>query len=159
MEAYPIPDHTALTVSDKLVTEYISRWGVPRQIHIDQGRELESHLFAAMCNSLGVEKTRTVPYHPQSDGMVERFKRTVQQMLSMFVNEHHRDWDNHLPYVMLAYRASPHESTKCTPNLLMLGKESELPIDLISGPPPREPPGPLSERVCPMDEGLDGGRM
>ena len=66
-------DHTALTVADKLATEFISRFGVPNQIHTDQGREFESELFSELCKLLGIEKTRTTPYRPQSDGLVERF--------------------------------------------------------------------------------------
>ena len=62
-------------------------------IHSDQGPEFESHLFKYMCKLLGIEKTRTVPYNPKSDGMVERHNRTIQQMLAMFVNENRNDWD------------------------------------------------------------------
>jgi len=143
-EAYPISDHTALTVADKLVTEFICRLGAPKRIHTDQGREFESVLFAEVCRLLDVAKSRTTPYRPQSDGMVERFNRTLKQMLGMFVKEHRRDWDDHLPYVLMAYRASVHESTGCTPNLLMFGRELSLPIDVIVGPPPN--PRPI---LCP----------
>lgn len=135
-EAYAIPNHTAITVADKLTTEFICRFGVPTRIHTDQGREFESGLFSEVCKLLGVNKSRTTPYHPQSDGMVERYNQTVQVMLSMYVDENRSDWDDHLPYVMMAYRASKHESTKCSPNLLMLGREVQLPIDLIMGTPP-----------------------
>ncbi|VDI22567.1 Hypothetical predicted protein [Mytilus galloprovincialis] len=132
-EAYPLKEHCAQTVADKLVTEFISRFGAPCRIHTDQGREFESKLFASMCDLLEIEKTRTTPYHPQSDGMVERYNRTLQQILSMFVNENKDDWDSHLPYVTMAYRACTHESTKCSPNLLMLGREISLPIDILTG--------------------------
>jgi transposase InsO family protein len=97
-EAYPLPMHTALIVADKLVTEFICRYGAPLRIHTDQGRGFESHLFAELCNLLEITKSRTTPYRPQSDGMIELFNRTLQQMLAMFVNENHNDWDHHLPY-------------------------------------------------------------
>ena len=87
VEAYPVPNHTALTVADKLVNEFISRFGVPLEIHTDQGREFESILFSRLCEVLEVKKTRTTPYHPQSDGLVERFNRTILQMLSIYVNK------------------------------------------------------------------------
>lgn len=64
VEAYPVPNHTAIVVSDKLVTEFFSRFGLPKQIHSDQGREFESELFSHLCKRLGVEKTRTTPYRP-----------------------------------------------------------------------------------------------
>lgn len=89
--AFPIRDHTALTVTDKLVTEFICRFGCPDQIHTDQGREFESQLFKLVCNLLGIEKTRTTPYHPQSDGLEERFNRALRKMISIFVSENFDD--------------------------------------------------------------------
>ncbi|XP_053400623.1 uncharacterized protein LOC128557349 [Mercenaria mercenaria] len=62
--------------------------------------------------------------------MVERFNKTVTTMLSMFVKEHHRDWDEYLQYVMMAYRSAEHETTGMTPNLLMLGRETSAPLDI-----------------------------
>ena len=110
-EAYALPVHTAQIVADKLVTEFICRYGTPLRIHTDQGREFESKLFTHLCRLLEIEKSRTTPYRPQSDGMIERFNRTLQQMLAMFVNENHDDWDDHLPYLTSAYRTSVQEST------------------------------------------------
>lgn len=55
-EAFPIRDHTALTVADKLVINFICHYGCPDQIHTDQGREFESHLFKQVCTLLGIEK-------------------------------------------------------------------------------------------------------
>ena len=112
-EAYALPNHQALTVADKLVVEFISRYGCPSQIHTDQGREFQSDLFSAICDKLGIDKTRTCPYRPQSDGMVERFNRTLQNILCLFVNEFRDDWDDHLPFITMAYRATQHASTKC----------------------------------------------
>ena len=117
-EAYPVPDHTALTVADKLLTEFICRFGCPLSIHSDQGREFQSQLFQILCEKLGIQKTRSTPYRPQSSGLVERFNRTLKQMLSMFVNTHRNDWDDHIPYLMMAYRSTVHA---------MLGREVHLP--------------------------------
>ncbi|KAK3107339.1 hypothetical protein FSP39_012221 [Pinctada imbricata] len=57
-------------------------------------------------------------------------------MLTSFVSEARDDWDNHLPFIMMAYRATPHDSTMCTPNELMLGREVHLPVDILTSPPP-----------------------
>lgn len=70
--------------------------------------------------------------------MIERFNRTLQQMLAIFVDENRTNWDDHLLYLMMAYRATVHLSTKCTPNLVMLGKEITLPIDVLAGSPPMQ---------------------
>ena len=145
-EAYPIPDHTALTVADKLVSEFICRFGTVKQIHTDQGREFESHLFAHLCRLLGVEKSRTTPYRPQSDGLVENFNKSLKQMFTHFVNEHQNDWDDYIPFLLLAYRSTIHESTGCTPNLLFLSRELSLPIDLMAGNPSKS-----QNYACPVE--------
>lgn len=75
-----------MTVADKLLTEFICRYGTLRQIHTYQGREFESELLIALCKKLGIEKTRNKPYRPQSNGLVNRFDRTLIQILSAFVN-------------------------------------------------------------------------
>ena len=68
-EAYPIPNQEATTVANKL-TEFFFRFSPPEQLHSDQGRNFESDVVAGVCRLLGVAKTRTTPYHPQSDGLV-----------------------------------------------------------------------------------------
>lgn len=98
--------HTAYTVADKLCTELLCTYGVPQVIHTDKGRDFESLLFSSLCKNFAVEKTRTTPYRPQYDGMIERFNRTLQDMISAFVNENRDDWDDHLPYFMMDYRAT-----------------------------------------------------
>ena len=64
-----------------------------------------------LCILGGSHKTKTTPYHPESDGLVERFNRTLLMMLAMFAGEHKDEWDDLLPPVMMAYRSSVHEST------------------------------------------------
>ena len=116
-EAFPISDKQTYTVAEVVVTEVVSRLDTPLRLHSDQGGE--SRLFLAVCELLGVGKTRTAPYRPQSDGLVERLNRTIKQMLRSMVGEHRDDWDDHLPYVMMAYRATRQDSTGCSPNLMM----------------------------------------
>ena len=136
VEALAMPEQSAATVAHLLVTEVISRFGVPLQIHTDQGRNFESVLFKEVCRLLDIEKTRTTPLHPQSDGMVERLNRTLEAMLSKFVQENQRNWDRLLPLLAMAYRSAIHESTGCTPNELMFGRDVRLPVDLMFGSPP-----------------------
>ena len=84
---------------------------------------------------LEIDKSRTTPYHPQSDGLVERMNRTLEAMLSMFTSNSQRDWDEYLPYVMMAYRSAIQDTTGYSPSQMMLGREVELPIDIIMGHP------------------------
>ena len=99
-------------------------------IHSDPGREFENGLMKSLCALLGCTKTRTAPYHPESDGMIERFNRTCLMMLSMFVNDRRDNWHELLPFVMHAYRTSVHESTGYSPFRLMMGEECSLPQDV-----------------------------
>ena len=138
-ESYAIPNQEARTVAQKLVDEFICRFGTPETIHTDQGRNFESSLFQEVCNLLGIKKTRTSAYHPEGDGMVERFNRTLEAMLSKYVTKHQRDWDVHLPRVMMAYRSSVQESTGFTPYHLMFGREIRLPADVMFGSTPDQP--------------------
>jgi hypothetical protein len=88
-----------------------------------------------MCNILGIEKTRTTVMHPQSDGMVERYNRTIGHMLASFVAKHQRNWDEYIPMLLMAYRSSTHETTGVSPCKMMFGREINLPIDLLLGKP------------------------
>ena len=134
-EAYPLPDQEATTVADALIHGYVSRFGVPEELHSDQGRNFESAVFKGMLNMLGVKKTRTTPLHPQSDGMVERYNRTIGTQLAMYAQDNPAEWDKHIPLLLLAYRSATHEATRETPAKLMLGRELALPIDLLYGIP------------------------
>ena len=117
-------------MADVLVKKIILRFGMPLVIHSDQGREFENGLMKSLCNLLGCVKTRTAPYHPESDGMVERLNRTCLMMLSMFVNDRRDNWNELLPFVMHAYRTSVHESTGYSPFRLMMGEECSLSQDV-----------------------------
>ena len=129
-EAFPMKNKCADTVADILVENIILRFGMPLVIHSDQGREFENGLMKSLCALLGCTKTRTAPYHPESDGMIERFNWTCLMMLSMFVNDRRDNWHELLPFIMHAYRTSVHESTGYSPFRLMMGEECSLPQDV-----------------------------
>ena len=83
-----------------------------------------------LCLLCGAHKTRTTPYHPESDGLVERLNRTLLMMLVMFTEKKKNDWDDLLPAVMMAYRSSVHESMDFSPYRLMFGEECTLLMDI-----------------------------
>jgi transposase InsO family protein len=119
VEAFAIPNHKAETVAEKLVDKVFCRFGTPRVIHTDQGRDFESHLFGDVCKLLGIENPRTTPYHLQSDGLVERFNKTLGAMLRSVVSENQKYWDKVLPKVLMAYRSSIISSTRFTPHFMV----------------------------------------
>lgn len=134
-EVFAIPNQEAVTVASKLVNEVFCRFGVPLEIHSDQGRNFESQVFQEICKVMGIHKTRTTPYHPQSDGMVERFNQTLERHLAKVVDNNQHNWDEHIPLFLLAYRTAVHESTVATPAYANFGRELRLPADMLSGCP------------------------
>ena len=131
-DSYPLPNQEAGTVAQKLVDEFICRFGVPERIHTDQGRSFDSTLFKEMCSLLEVEKTRTTPYHPHGDGMVERFNRSLVAMSSKYVDLNQR---TRLPiYRWLWWRTVPvHMSHPSSLRSLIFGRDVRLPADLMFG--------------------------
>jgi predicted aspartyl protease len=143
-EGFPIRNHEAHTVAQILVDQVFSRFGIPIQILSDRGTEFESNLMRELCVRLEVDKIKTTPYRPSTNGGVERFHRTLNSMMGKVVAENQRDWSARLPHVLTAYRASRHETTGFSPNFLMLGREARAPIDLIYGVPPETENTPIS---------------
>jgi len=126
----------AATVAKILVDKVICVHGCPIQILTDQGPNFESTLFQELCKLMAVDKIRTTPYKPSTNGNIERFHATMHSMLAKLVSEQQRDWDQCLPAVAFAYRSTVQESTGFSPYFLMYGREARIPADLVYGPPP-----------------------
>ena len=134
-----MPDETAETVAEALVNDFVSRYGTPVSIQSDQGRNFESTLFQEVCRLLGIHKTRTTAYHPEENGIVERFNRTMGAMFRSLIGEEHDNWDKILLLTLMAYKSSVHETIQQTPHIMLFGREtvllaltlSELPTSLV----------------------------
>ena len=125
VECIPLPSQMAEETAHAAISEFFSRFGYPFYIHSDQGRNFESQLFSSICTVLGIHKTRTTAYRPSANGQVKRFNRTLMDAVRCFVSRN-SSWDEHLAQLSGALRASGH-----TPNMLMLGREVNLPADLM----------------------------
>ena len=123
VEAYPLPDQEAVTCITAVYNGMFSRFGLPRQLHSDQGRNFESQLVTELCNITGVYKTRTTTFHPRSDGLTERANLTILAMLRAATYKDTKQWPSKLPSVLAAYRMTVHSTTGVTPNRAMLGRE------------------------------------
>ena len=130
-EAIPLPYQTAVTTANALLDLWISRFGCPHSLHSDQRSNFESKLFEQLMQLLEMDKTRTTLFHPQSNAVIERMNKTLQNMLAKCVNEEQSNWSQQLPYVMMAYRSSVHESMGYTPQFLVFGQELSLPLDCM----------------------------
>ncbi|KAK4304059.1 hypothetical protein Pmani_008280 [Petrolisthes manimaculis] len=100
-EAYAIPNQEAATVAQVLIDQFFCRFGMPQELHSDQGRNFESAVFCESCKLLGIKKTRTAPLRPQSDGMVENFKWNLGQELAKYCVEGQSEWDEKLPALLI----------------------------------------------------------
>ena len=154
-KSFPMKHMEAAIVARIIVEEVFTILGIRVQIHSDHGRQFESRLFAEMCKLLTIDKTRTMPYHQKSDGMVERFNKTLFSMLRAFINDNHSNWDLLLPYVMMAYRATAHKSTELSPNILLFGHNTRTPLDLIYKMPPNVKCEPPNSWVWALKERLE----
>ena len=130
-EAIPLSNHTAPVVARALVAHVFSRFGTPKQLLSDRGPEFESELFKQLMKWLEIDKLRTTAYKPSTNGTVERFHRTLNTIFGKIVKDSQRDWDERLPFALAAHRASQHESTGLSSNVLFLGRETRMPLDLI----------------------------
>ena len=127
MEAYPIPNQEAVTVAQKLVNELFCHLSTSEQLHSDQGSQFDSDLIAEVCKILNIRKSRTTPYHPQCDGLIERFNHTLLDMLATTCKDHPFDWEDHIWKVCMAYNTSTQSTTGYTPFFLMFGRQAPTP--------------------------------
>ena len=111
--------------------------------------------FRGLCSLIESVKQRTTPYHPQCDGGAERLICTVTSVISK-IAEKQKEWDQYLPKVLLALRASTHETTGFSPSMLMFGTKLRLPIDAMRGGPPSERPSDYPSFVKKQHEILRG---
>ena len=105
--------------------------GVPREILTDQGSNFTSQLLAELYRLLQVRPIRTSPYHPETDGLVERYNQTLKSMLRKAVTETGKDWDKMIPYLLFAYREVPQASTGFSPFELLYGRDVRGPLDVL----------------------------
>ena len=133
-EAVPLPDMTTETVVNALVERWIAIYGVPERIHTDQGTQFESRLFQSLCAALHIEKSRTTPYHPQGNGKIERFNKSICTLLRKLVLERGdaSNWQTLLPRALMAYRTMLSSTTGFTPFKLVFGREMRTGVDFAT---------------------------
>jgi len=139
-EAWPIDNISAHAVARLIVTNWIARFGVPDVITTDQGRQFESDLFRSLVTTFGIQHIRTSPYHPQSNGMVERFHRTLKSALTAHETP---QWSVKLPVVLLALRSTVKAGADHTPAELVYGTTLRLPGEYFHHAPPEPQPPEL----------------
>lgn len=133
-EVFPVEDITAETVASTLYEGWITRFGCPLRITTDQGRQFESRIFESLSQFLGIHKIRTTPYHPQSNGMIERFHRTLKAAL--MTREPNGNWMKEIPSVLLGLRSCLREDTGFSAAEMIYGTPIRLPGEFLESPHP-----------------------
>lgn len=145
--AFPLRTITTKSVV-KALTQFISTFGIPKVIQSDQGSNFTSHMFAQILKQLKVKHNKSTVFHAQSQGALERFHQTLKSLLRAYCTELIADWEEGLPWLLLAAREVVQESTGFSPNDLVFGHKVRGPLAVLQeGCLPEQPPQNLVDFV------------
>ena len=153
--AYVVKDQTALTAMHILRYGYFALFRAPAYLISDQGKAFTSQIVKDLCKLYGVQKLRTLPYHAQTNGQVERMNQTIIHMIGKLGEDQKACWLEHLPELLLAYNAMRSAVTGYSPYYLLFGRWPRIPVDFMF-PTLRDPPHTTSmaRSVMTMQERL-----
>lgn len=143
-EAVPMPDQTAETVAKAFIETWVTRYGCPARITVDQGRQFESELFRQLTANIGCQHLRTTSYHPQSNGIIERWHRTVKAAIMCQQTD---SWVEKLPTVLLGLRTAHKDDIDASPAEMLYGQTLRLPGELLDDSTPAPRPNNETEFV------------
>jgi transposase InsO family protein len=131
--ARSIPNHDAKTIAESLF-EFIMMFGVPKSIVTDNSTDFKSDLLKEVNNIFKIRHISTSPYHPQSNGALERSHSTLKDYLKHFINKSQNNWEDYVLTAMFSYNTSIHSTTHYTPYELIFGNKAILPHTLTKSP-------------------------
>ena len=135
----PIPNMKAITVARAVLRNVIAHFGVPLNILTDRGGSFESQILQQLCDSLNINKLRTMSHHPQGNASNERSHQTVNRLLRTFIEGGYgQNWDEVIPLIALAINSNINETTNFMPYEALMGATPRLPDELIYGQLPEE---------------------
>lgn len=115
----------------KALTQFISVFGIPKVIQSDQGSNFTSGMFAVTLTKLHIQHVQSSAYHTESQGALERFHQTLKSLLCSYCTELCGDWEEGLPWLMLAAQEVTQESTGFSPNDLVFGHTVRGPLAVL----------------------------
>jgi hypothetical protein len=131
-EAVPVPGTSVRDCAEAFFRGWISRFGVPDQLTSDRGAQFTSEVWSSLCTRLGIQHLSTSAYHPQSNGLVERFHRQLKEALRARLAG--VQWVEHLPWVLLGLRAAPKEDSNISSAEMVYGLPLTLPGEMCQPP-------------------------
>lgn len=141
VEAWPMTDQQTKTVTLTFIRGFVCRHGIPLVVISDRGSPFVSHLAQDLYKELGIKRIKTTAWHPQSNGLVERFNGTLKIALKLWANENQDDWDLLLCYAVFAYNTSYHSLVQETPYFLTHGRDANLHINIMLNTRREKTPG------------------
>ena len=136
--AVPLVDISAQSVIDAFTFGWIQIFGVPATITSDRGSQFSSEIFQQLTRTWGIKTVMTAPYHPESNGMVERFHRRLKEALIALGAEEPHNWFWRLPCAMLAIRTTVKPDINASPADLVFGEGLTVPGELLPNVPPSD---------------------
>lgn len=129
--AFPCKNQSAKQVARRLWNDFFCIYGFPKRIHSDQGANFESRLIKELLEMAGIQKSHTTPYHPMGNGVVERYNRTLGNMIRSLPAHSKARWPQMLQMLTFCYNCTEHETTGFAPFFLMFGRIPRLPVDVL----------------------------
>ena len=135
VEAIPFTKEqlNSASLAELVLQHVICRHALVEEVQTDKGSVFISDIMSSVYKQLGIKRMNTSSFHPQSNGMTERFNRTVKMTLKAWCNEEQDDWDVLLPYAVFAYNTAYHSTLQESPFYLLYGRDPRLPIDILTG--------------------------
>ena len=129
--AYVVKDQMARTATETLRNGYFGLFGAPAYLVSDQGKAFTGHLITNLCELYGVQKLRTLPYHAQTNGQVERMNQMIIRMIGKLEQDKKARWSEHLPEMLAAYNGTHSAVTGYSPYFLLFGRKARMPVDCL----------------------------
>jgi len=123
VEFFALPNKTEGIIAECMVDEVIMRYGPPKLLISDAGKEFANKVLKQVCQLLRTKKITTAPYNPRADGLAENAVKQLKDGLSAYANVYQNDWDEYLSVVAHYYRTTPNDATGFTPYYVLYGRE------------------------------------
>ena len=131
-EAVPLSSISTESCVRAFISTWVSSFGVPSTLTSERGAQFTSSVWARVCRILGISSSQTTSFHPQSNGMIERFHRSLKSYLRVRASD--SDWVSHLPLVMLGLRSVPKEDTGFSVSEAVYGSPLTIPGEFLDAP-------------------------